>query len=231
MTYNIYHGETMKGDFDLDYLAETIEQHQPDLVAMQEVDFKTQRAKGMDLVTELGYRLKMQGVFGKAMSFDGGEYGEGVLSKFSFAKTQNFALSCSEGKEPRAALAVWIQLPAGDTICFVGTHLDHTKDPADRITQAKELNQLFANPQYPTVLAGDLNASPDSKPIKTLKKQWKLTSGKNPEPTYSVENPRVKIDYIMTHKNHKWKVIETQVIKDKIASDHCGYVVTLELED
>ena len=29
----------------------------------------------------------------------------------------------------------------------------------------------------------------------------------------------------------KWKILETKVIQDSIASDHCGYLVTLELLD
>ena len=54
LTFNIYHGETMNGDFDLDKIAKVIIDAQPDFVALQEVDFKTNRAKKYDLVTELG---------------------------------------------------------------------------------------------------------------------------------------------------------------------------------
>ena len=38
LTYNILHGETLKGDFDLDRIAEVIKSVKPDLVALQEVD-------------------------------------------------------------------------------------------------------------------------------------------------------------------------------------------------
>mgnify|MGYP001951480773 CR=1 FL=1 len=33
---------------------------------------------------------KMQAIFGKAMSYNGGEYGEGILSKYSFLNTKNY---------------------------------------------------------------------------------------------------------------------------------------------
>ncbi len=85
LSFNIYHGETVGAEkkFDLELLAKVINDVNPDLVALQEVDNKTNRARNYDLVTELGQRTKMAPLFGKAMSFDGGEYGEGMLSKYS----------------------------------------------------------------------------------------------------------------------------------------------------
>ena len=69
MSYNILHGATLNNDFDLDKIARVITDKSPDLVGLQEVDFFTNRAKGMDLATELGYRTKMAGLFGEAMPF------------------------------------------------------------------------------------------------------------------------------------------------------------------
>ncbi len=158
LSYNIYHGATMNNDFDLESIARVIRSVSPDLVALQEVDFKTNRAKKMDLATELGKLTGMAPLFGKAMSYDDGEYGEGILSKYSFHQTKNYSLSCSPGHEPRAALSVIINLPGGEIIQFVGTHLDHTRDQTDRISQAKEINEIFSQQSIPTILAGDLNA-------------------------------------------------------------------------
>lgn len=90
LTYNIYHGATMNNDFDLESIAKVIRSVSPDLVALQEVDFKTNRAKKMDLATELGKLTGMAPLFGKAMSYDDGEYGEGILSKYSFNQTKNY---------------------------------------------------------------------------------------------------------------------------------------------
>jgi endonuclease/exonuclease/phosphatase family metal-dependent hydrolase len=54
LTFNILHGATTQNTFDLDTIASVIIAAQPDFVALQEVDFKTQRAHQYDLVTELG---------------------------------------------------------------------------------------------------------------------------------------------------------------------------------
>ena len=230
LSFNILHGATTKGDFDLDLIAEVIKRANPDLVALQEVDFKTKRAKNFDLATELGWRTKMAPVFGKAMTFDGGEYGEGVLSKYSFIQTRNVALPYSPGTEPRAALEIISVLPSGDTIAFVGTHLDHLEDDKNRVAQAKKINEVFSSNKYPSLLAGDLNAIPGSTPITLLEDMWKASYDKNdPKPTFPSVNPTFKIDYVMFYPKNKWRVIETAIIRDTIASDHCGYLVTLEL--
>lgn len=219
----------MKGDFDLDVLAKVIKEANPDFVALQEVDFLTNRAKKYDLVTELAWRTKMAGIFGKAMDYDGGAYGEGVLSKYSFLKSRNVALPYMKGQEPRAALEVLNILPSGDTIAFIGTHLAH-EGKEGRLQQAKKINEVFSQNPYPTILAGDLNAQPASLTINTLEEVWESTyDKKNPAFTYPSDDPRIKIDYVMFYPKNRWRIIEAKVIADTLASDHCAYLVSLEL--
>ena len=232
LSFNILHGATTKGDFDLDVIAKVIKDADPDLVALQEVDYKTNRAKKYDLATELGWRTKMIPLFGKAMNYDGGEYGEGILSKYTFIQTRNVPLPYTPGNEPRAALEVVITLPSGDTIAFIGTHLDHLRDEKDRVAQSKEINKVFSSNLYPSILAGDLNATPGSTPINILEEIWTGTyDPEQIEPTFPSGSPTRKIDYIMFCPEDRWKVLETEVIQDSIASDHCAYLVTLELRD
>lgn len=229
MTFNIYHGETMKGDFDLDRIARVISDADPDMVAMQEMDFLTKRARGYDLATELGWRTKMTSLFGRAMKYDGGEYGQAILSKHSFVSTRNVPLPHSEGREPRTALEARIQLPSGATIALVCTHLDHLRDETDRLMQARAIVEEFAGNAVPTILAGDLNALPESDTLALLREHWTPAHGDPPKPTHPSKNPRSKIDYIMFAPEERWRVIDLQVIADEVASDHCAVVAELEL--
>jgi endonuclease/exonuclease/phosphatase family metal-dependent hydrolase len=232
LTFNILHGATTRHDFNLDIIANVILKTDPDFVALQEVDFQTNRAHKYDLATELGWRTKLAPLFGKAMKYDGGEYGEAVLSRYTFIKTRNVALPFTPGSEPRAALEVTVVIPSGDTIAFIGTHLDHLRDEKDRVAQAKKINKTFSSNRYPTVLAGDLNAIPGSNPITILEELWSASYDKgNPEPTFPSANPSRKIDYVMFFPENRWKIIQTEVIQDSIASDHCAYLVTLQLLD
>src|SRR5690606_35061257 len=70
LTFNILHGATTKGDFDLDVIAKVINNTDPDLVALQEVDFKTKRARNLDLTTELAQRTGMTSYYAMAMEYD-----------------------------------------------------------------------------------------------------------------------------------------------------------------
>ena len=239
MTFNIFHGETLNGDFNLENIARVIREADPDLVALQEVDLYTGRSGKRDLASELGLLTGLVPLFGRAMSYDGGEYGEAVLSRYSFIGSRNHPLPAGKGKEPRSALEVWLILPGGDTLSFTGTHLDHTGDE-DRIIQAKRLKEIFSASEMPSVLAGDLNAIPGSPPMEILFSDWEASS---PElaPTYpskgdwdhslsgSQSGPKLKIDYILYRPVDRWRVLESRVICDTIASDHCAQLSILEL--
>ncbi len=229
LTFNILHGATTNGSFHLDKIASVIKEANPDLVAMQEVDYKTNRAKKYDLATELGWRTKMAPLFGIAMPFDGGGYGEAILSKMPIIASQNVPLPHSPGNEPRTALQVLVELGTGDTISFIGTHLEHQKNNPDRIAQVKKINAVFAHGKYPAILSGDLNATPESQPIAILKTIWTDSFGNNPEFTFPSNQPDRKIDYIMYRPSNRWKVVENRVICDKIASDHCAMLTVLKL--
>lgn len=228
LTFNILHGATTKGDFDLDLIASVIKSAKPDLVALQEVDYKTNRAKKYDLVTELAFRTGMSPLFARAMPYDGGEYGEGILSGYTFLSTKNHPLPYTEGKEPRAAAEVNVILKSGDTIRFVGTHLDHERDPTNRMIQAKELNRALTVDDRPAILTGDLNATPEKAAMQELFTEW-TRSFREDTPTFPSDNPERKIDYILFRPAHRWRVLETQVIDEKVASDHCPVLVVLEL--
>ncbi len=230
LSFNILHGATTKGDFDLEAIAKVIIDVNPDFVALQEVDYQTNRAQKYDLATELGWRAKMAPLFGRAMPYDGGEYGEGVLSKHTFLQTRNIPLPFTPGDEPRAALEITTVLPSKDTISFIGTHLDHLKNEANRIMQVKQINKVFASNPYPTILAGDLNAEPESTPMKILEEIWAASYRHDTlSYTYPSKDPVKKIDYVLFYPANRWRVLETRAIEDPIASDHCAYLVILEL--
>ncbi len=230
LTYNIYHGETMKGDFDLDLIANVIKSVDPDIVALQEVDYKTNRARKMDLATELAYRTQMIPLFGRAMYYDDGEYGEAILSKFSFLQTINHPLPYSEGKEPRALLEATIVLKSGDTIRFAGTHLDHTSNDFDRRNQANEINKIYQDSSVPTIVAGDLNDTAISPAMKILFNYWTSVYQER-KGTYPSSYPARMIDYILFRPVNKWRVLEKRIICDMFASDHCAVFAVLELLD
>ena len=229
MTFNIYHGETMNGNFDLKIIADVINNEKPDFVALQEVDYKTKRVNYIDLADSLAKKTNMLATFGKAMDYDNGAYGVAILSKNKILDSRNISLPHGYN-EPRTALEITSILSFGDTISFISTHFDHKQKDHYRISQANKIYETFKTNKFPTILAGDLNDIPGSETIELLEKYWTSSYEKeNPKQTFPSLNPNKKIDYIMYFPENQWKMINTKVIQDTIASDHRAYVATLKL--
>ncbi|MDE0895228.1 MAG: endonuclease/exonuclease/phosphatase family protein [Planctomycetota bacterium] len=224
LSYNIHHGEGADGKFDLERLAEVILATDADLVALQEVDVRTARASGIDQAAELGRLTGMHVAFGEAMPYDGGSYGEAILSRWPILVQEVIALPASQDHEPRAAIAVTVQPPGAQTrVRFVGTHLDHTKQDADRLAQTRELLQRLLGSDTPTVLAGDLNAQPDSATMAVLFGEGWRPADPTYAPTYPAQNPDIKIDWHLLSPGSVGKLTDPQILSEPIASDHCPY--------
>jgi len=211
LTYNIHHGEGTDGKFDYDRLVKTIRQLNPDVIALQEVDKSTRRAKGVDQAAMLAKRLKMHHVFGNALHYSGGQYGEAILSRFPIQSAKTHALPYRFGNEPRIALAAHI-IPDNGLPKFelVATLLCHQEE-VTRLDQVKRLNSLFySSGSTPVILTGDFNALPESAPMQLLLKQnWK-----------DAVAPQSRIDYILLRKSDPWVLIKTTVVDEPIVSDH-----------
>lgn len=230
LTYNILHGATTNRNNDLDVVAKVINELQPDIIALQEVDYRTNRAQKRDINTELALKTQMSSIFAKAVEFDGGEYGQSIFYRGTFLETGKIHLPGAPGKEPRIAVTAKLVLESNDTIRFIGTHLDHVANSPDRPAQARKINSLLQNDKNPTILAGDLNDVPGSEAINIFEEHWTSTYDKaTPDFTFPSHAPVKKIDYIMFSPPNRWKVLEKKVVCDEIASDHCAYLVVLEL--
>lgn len=223
LTFNIFHGESYySGNQDyesnLGIVADLINELDPDVVALQEVDCMTGRSRGVNLIVELARLTDMNPIFGKTMDFDGGEYGLGILSDYSFLSTKILPLTSGDASEPRAVLESLFIIETGDTVRFACTHLDH-RDANIRDQQAEDLNDIIRTDIFPSILAGDFNAGPESKTIEIIKKKW-INSSPGNEPTSPSIDPRRKIDYIFFRPWEKWELVESRVIEKKRASDH-----------
>lgn len=210
LTFNILGGRNVDGKRDVTRLAKIIKVLDPDIVAMQEVDKGTKRIQGRDTTAELAKLCGMHHAFGKAMNFGGGQYGEAVLSKYPIKSVANFSLPAEKGAEPRAALTVTVNIPGTEIdYLFIATHLDHLSKDTNRIMQAKKLNEIMSAQEGLFIIAGDMNAEPGSKTIKILSEKAKFTPEPMHLPTYSSDNPKVKIDWIGTDKSGHWKLQES----------------------
>jgi endonuclease/exonuclease/phosphatase family metal-dependent hydrolase len=218
LTYNIHHGEGTDKEFDYRRLAQIIDTLSPDIVALQEVDVGTERASGVDQPALLGKRLRMRHAFGQAMPYQGGRYGEAILSRFPIEKVIVHPLPYQFEQEPRAALEVRVRPKGIGPLTFVGTHLCHQK-VENRVQQTQRLCRLFSSQEGdPVILAGDFNARPGSEPMKVL-----VGAG-----WVDAVAPRSVIDYVLVRSCDPWQVKEVTIIPEPVVSDHSPVLVVLE---
>ena len=227
LSYNIHHGAGVDGKIDLERIAGVITSASPDIVALQEVDQLTRRSKGVDQAKELARLTDMKFVYGASMSYQGGKYGNAVLTKLPIKESKVVPLP----GEPRSALCVTLKLPDSklpfQEFLFVATHLD-TKDKA-RLSSVPLIEKaLESKPGVPTILAGDLNALPPSPTMLEFGKTWSNATSKEGLFTSPAGKPSKQIDYVLYRPFELWSVLETKVLDEAIASDHRPILAVLQ---
>lgn len=234
MTYNIHHGMGIDDVLDLDRIADLIRKSQADLVALQEVDVKTERVQGLHTMKYLAEKLDMEWVFGQNLSFQGGGYGNGILSAYPIESWTNEHFPPYLEGEQRGLLQTVIRCQ-GLTIAFWNTHLDHRPDDTERKQSAATIVEKSDTLRYPLVIAGDFNDIPESPVIQILNQSfqdsWHIT-GHDSGYTFPALAPERRIDYIF-YRHHSDSHFRLKPVKSTIrkspASDHLPLVVVFKI--
>lgn len=235
LCYNIHYGQGTDGIYDIARLAEVINKTKPDLVALQEVDVHVKRSGRIHELQELAQLTKMHARFGPTQHYQGGLFGNAVLSRFPILNVVIQPLPYTESTPekvtyPRATVAVTVKGPNGKPLRIVSTHFQHNM-PEDRVAEAKAVNALFTwkDETIPTILAGDINAKPEEAPVQILLEKWTNAIDKEVTPTVPATNPKSRIDYIFYRPKDSFKVIASKVIPESVASDHRPVFAILEI--
>jgi endonuclease/exonuclease/phosphatase family metal-dependent hydrolase len=176
--------------------------------------------------------------------FEGRSVANGVLSRWPILHADQVPLPDGEGRPgPRNALVATIDAPFGP-VTVVSTHLHHRLDGSTvRQRQTRALAELVAmrrgDPEtaFPLILAGDLNATPDSDELRLL--NGRAARGD----TWSSANPYVsdsawpgrRLDYVLVSwprprpigNPARARLAGVQPVDGVYASDHYAVVVDL----
>ncbi len=221
MSYNIHHGEGLDKKIDLERIADLIKREKADIVGLQEVDRGVERTARRDLPEELAKLTGMTVYFERNIIYQGGDYGNAVLSKFPIKKKNNTHYKMLRVGEQRGVLQLLLNVH-GKELLFMNTHIDYREDDAERLINADELKRIVADAgKTPVILCGDFNTTPDShthqKISGFLDDTWELI-GQGSGFSYSAEKPEKRIDYIWITKS-SIEPIKMEVLKSD-ASDH-----------
>jgi len=226
LCYNIHYGQGMDGQYDVARLAEVIKAAKPDLVALQEVDVGVKRSGRVHQLQKLGELTGMTARFGPTQHYEGGLFGNAVLTRLPILDELIQPLPYTEATPelqtyPRGALVITVKAPDGKPLRFISTHFQHNV-PEDRIQEAKAINALFADPadKLRTILAGDFNAKPQDEPITLLEKHWTHAIDAARAPSVPSVNPKSRIDYIFYRGATDFRTLSSKVLPEQMASDH-----------
>ena len=224
MSYNIRNCIGMDRQNRADRVAAVINDCNPEVVAVQELDSVTTRSQQRFLLRTLADMTGMKATFASAIPYDGGSYGVGILSRTEPMKSAKAALP---GREERRTLL----MAEFEDFIFCCTHLSLTKEDNEASVEiiAKAIEEFRGESLKPVYIAGDWNASPTSA---TLAKISEIADILNDTSvfTFPSDKPRSTIDFIARMKDERIpdaRVIRGEVIEASLASDHRPVTVTV----
>ena len=178
-TFNIHlGGQDVK--YDLSVLAEDIRQSGADVIGLQEVDKNTLRNKNQDTMKILGELTGYYYYFAPAINTQGGQYGNGLLSRFPIESADYVVLPEGgyENEEQRVVLQACLNVN-GTKLYFYCTHFNQWAADASM----KAIYKL-ARPNDPFIVVGDFNYQnfdvfnqnfPDCTKVNNAAVNWKTT--------------------------------------------------------
>ncbi|MDD3096088.1 MAG: endonuclease/exonuclease/phosphatase family protein [Candidatus Neomarinimicrobiota bacterium] len=227
MSYNIHAMRGMDKEFNAERIADVILAEKPDLVGLQEVDHLTARSGNFDAVTFFEEYTGMHVIYMKTFDYQGGAFGNMVLSRFPVLSKKEIRLPSREAYEPRLLMRVSVLTDKGDTLHFYNTHLDHHGENSDRPDQMRKIAEVLSADSGKRILLGDMNCEPGSEPLNMLNGLMKRCLSN--EKTYPADLPERIIDHVYFASGEGLRCSGLKVIPEKIASDHRPVVAHFRL--
>jgi endonuclease/exonuclease/phosphatase family metal-dependent hydrolase len=224
MQFNIHAGVSRYGGSGLAQIAAEIRAARPDVVSLNEVDDGTVRSGRTNQAAYLATATGMHAAYGPNLfGYDGGRFGNAVLSRFPIVSSHNTRLPHRPHAEPRGLLEVRLRI-GHRTVRFYSVHLSqgHRRGAAQRARQAEAIARVIRAGRIPTILSGDLNSRPAELPVRILR-QYLLDAqeqgGTGSGLTVPEGHPLNRIDYIL-YDNHFAAVRDTTRVIPSGSSDH-----------
>lgn len=230
LQFNIRAGRTDSGDVDLAQLAAEIEAVHPDLVSLNEVDTNTSRTRA-DEPAVLAGATGLHVVYGPNLVYDGGPFGNAILSRYPVLDSHNLRLPGRSGLEPRGLLTALVRID-GRRVWFFSTHLSDGSDGRQsRTLQALAMLRAAQQESGPVIVAGDLNSVPTDLPVRILRQRFldaQEQGGTGVGDTIPQDSPRSRIDYVL-YDHHFAVVPGSTQVRRSASSDHRSVFTELTL--
>lgn len=228
MSMNIRQGAEYAGHRSEPY-SDLIKKYDPDVIALQEVDYKTARNGGRDWLNEVAMQTGLFPYYCKSISYQGGAFGTALLSRYPFYKAGKDVFRHEDTREDRATGWIYIQFPSGQSLRVGTVHLSLETSQLT-IQHFASVNKAFfaEDTLSPALMIGDYNAASGSDPINYVKNKWQeIIPGMGP--TIPSDKPTTQLDYVMGYPKGAWRCTHYEILARPDMSDHCFIVADLEI--
>lgn len=240
MTYNIHYGIGTDDLYGLDRIIAVIQDENPDVVALQEVDRKTSRSRFDDQPKIIAQALDMDFHYGKVSPVGSGEYGIATLSRFPISEGKRHDLSFNPRLKlrfrPRGSLRTDISVNSNYVHVF-NVHLG--LGVRERVHQRRKLLSdsilLDRDLKDPIVVMGDFNDRPIPVVHPLLRHHFKdafKASGFEDGATFRWKRIKMKLDHIYLSDEilpRLTYVVDTPA--SRLASDHRPLTSRIEVNN
>ena len=217
--------------FDVRAVADTLRELNADIVGLNEVF-----DKGEGECVEQSERLRA--LAGYPFSYFSpawkGIYGNALLSRFPIRSVKTVAVPApSPADRPHTQTAYYEDravlcavLDIGQPITLLVTHFG--LNPCEQERMAQTLCKLIDESNYPVLLTGDFNVSPQAPLLAPIYERLKSVAKEcgNTQFTFATYQPRITIDYLFIPKQARVRSFE---VRSYCTSDHFPCVAELEL--
>lgn len=153
MTWNIHGGIGPDGEVDLDRVVNLIRHHDPDILALQEVDSRRSRYMPENVFEHLAEGLGSHSAEARLITAPDGDFGHVLISRWPISRTRLHDISVPR-REKRAAIETTVETPAGP-LHIVSAHFG--LGFKERRKQAATLAAAAQSSPERTILLGDFN--------------------------------------------------------------------------
>lgn len=229
MTYNI-----RAADYGLTGIIATLTESRADIIALQEVDKLVRRTGRIDQPKRIARSLGMDYVFQKHFSYQGGEFGLALLSRYKIDRVERVQVRQSN----LILLKARVHTP-GQPMIVIVVHF-HPTNPLDksstkkendaaRLREAKRALELATTSNSPVLIMGDFNDNPGSPAYGLFAERFQDCCGVAGglwEKTWPASFPITRIDYIWVSPH--FRVLRCSAFKSD-ASDHLPVIAEIQV--
>ncbi len=220
LTWNIHAGRGADGRYDLDRVVALLRRHDPDIMALQEIDSRGRGDKPP--MTILAQAFGGHAAEARTITAPDGHYGHALISRWPYLNVALQDISIRR-REPRTAIEADVDTPFG-ALHLAAVHLG--LQPGERRAQSARLAAMIRDDDRPSIMLGDFNEWSPNGPVRRMLAT--LLPGRTRLRTFPARYPLLMLDRVYCRPAEALVESWTDTTA-RAASDHLPVIADIRL--